>query len=214
MQSVPQFRQAGHVLKVLEENRLSAEELFELTNGLSDLAQAIKGQTLPDRDVVRAFYGLPSLQTESKTYSLSINTRRSSAKMMSSVHYDRSRMDDREVLDRFPVKNSGIVRCEVKLFCFGFMLTGDMAGKRITGSGWKLARAEHFFAFGAKHLHLHRNCGIFALGSTCKATNSIMGQRMDKEGRELFLYQQAGPFSPEAKFLGFRIIAPTIKKKK
>lgn len=58
------FTQANHTLTLIGQKEPTQEHLKQLHDGaLSDLVDAIMAGTLPDRETVRKFYGLPPIQS-------------------------------------------------------------------------------------------------------------------------------------------------------
>jgi len=163
----PTWPQANHTLTLIGQQNPTMQQLRQLHDGpLSDLMQAIANGTLPDRDEVRKFYGLPLFHPE--VFDLTINYSLTRSQMM-----DAARLVGRSGfrIEEFVWTGVGVVELEARLFyprrTLGTSLTDfrQLLGSVDSTNPWEFSRLEHLLSFRAAG-HLNNLDGpVLSLGS-------------------------------------------------
>lgn len=132
------------------------------TGLLSDLCEAAaNGLREVDRDEFRKLLGLsPKTLRIVVDYSLSLE------QMIAAGKYDWSNSDI--TAKRFPLKGSGKVELEPKLFYFGRDMSSDNVIAEMDKEGFRPCTIEELLAIGEQHPELQRKFPLVALGSVAE----------------------------------------------
>lgn len=136
------------------------------TGLFSDLCEAsLNGLSGVDRDEVRKLFGLsPKTLRIVVDYSLSLE------QMITAGKYDWSNSDI--TAKRFPLKGSGKVELEPKLFYFGRDMSSDNVIAEMDKEGFRPCTIEELLAIGEQHPELQRKFPLVALGSVAEFNGS------------------------------------------
>jgi hypothetical protein len=185
MSTTATLDQGKHFLTVLSQQGVTKEGLDAMieTGLFSDLCEAsLNGLSGVDRDEVRKLFGLsPKTLRIVVDYSLSLE------QMITAGKYDWSNSDI--TAKRFPLKGSGKVELEPKLFYFGRDMSSDNVIAEMDKEGFRPCTIEELLAIGEQHPELQRKFPLVALGSVAKVNGNrhVACLFRDGSGRELHL---------------------------
>lgn len=164
MSTTATLDQGKHFLTVLSQQGVTKEGLDAMieTGLFSDLCEAsLNGLSGVDRDEVRKLFGLsPKTLRIVVDYSLSLE------QMIAAGKYDWSNSDI--TAKRFPLKGSGKVELEPKLFYFGRDMSSDNVIAEMDKEGFRPCTIEELLAIGEQHPELQRKFPLVALGSVAE----------------------------------------------
>jgi hypothetical protein len=162
--STASLDQGKHVLTILSQQGVTEEGVSAMTDTglLSDLCEAAaNGLREVDRDEFRKLLGLsPKTLRIVVDYSLSLE------QMIAAGKYDWSNSDI--TAKRFPLKGSGKVELEPKLFYFGRDMSSDNVIAEMDKEGFRPCTIEELLAIGEQHPELQRKFPLVALGSVAE----------------------------------------------
>ena len=162
--STASLDQGKHVLTILSQQGVTEEGVSAMTDTglLSDLCEAsLNGLREVDRDEFRKLLGLsPKTLRIVVDYSLLLE------QMIAAGKYDWSNSDI--TAKRFPLKGSGKVELEPKLFYFGQDMSSEKVIAEMDKEGFRPCTIEELLAIGEQHPELQRKFPLVALGSVAK----------------------------------------------
>lgn len=200
--NAPTFYQAQHLLTLVKEKGLPAEQLQALFDSglLADLLDA--NVEAVDRDLFRKHLGLTPVELRfTLDYSMSLQ------EMIAAGQYDWVNPDI--TAKRFPLTGKGTHDLVGKLIHLNRPVSSEEVVAELDKMGLRPATIEELLAFGAAP-DLQRNFPVLALGSSCLVDSGRRVACLSRDGAErgLDLYWWSGRWNDDYRFLAVRKPVP------
>lgn len=152
--------QAGHILTLIDQKGVTKGQITQgVSDGtLPDFFEAMAAGTVPSREELRNFLGLPPFVCK-----IVIDYLMTLEEMIVAGGYDWKH--DAITSERFPLSGEGKVERIVELIHFNRTISSDEVERELDKMGLRPATIEELLAFGATFPETQRKSSIVALGS-------------------------------------------------